>query len=122
MSTSLKARHLLACVALAGGFSLPACAQYAGPSEIGATTVADILKNPVDDQDVQIQGHLLRQTAHDKYIFSDGTGEIVAEIKARRFGGQTVDEKTRVELIGEVDTSHKRPPEIEVDALRVLSE
>lgn len=120
MSISVKARHLLACVALAGVCSLPAYAQYSGPSEIGAATVADILKNPVDDQDVQIQGHLLRQTSHDKYIFSDGTGEIVAEIKTRHFGGQAVDEKTRVELIGEVDTSLKRPPEIEVDSLRVL--
>lgn len=73
-------------------------------------TVAEILANPVDVQDVQLQGHLLRQTSHDKYIFSDGTGEIAAEIKAKRFTGQSVDERTKVEIIGEVDTGMTRPP------------
>ncbi len=120
MPIHVKARHLLAAAVAAGVLASPAYAQYAGPSEIGQITVAEILKNPVDDQDVQIQGHLLRQTAHDKFIFSDGTGEIVAEIKARHFAGQSVDDKVKVELIGEVDTSRKRPPEIEVDAVRVV--
>lgn len=117
-----KARHLVICTvaAAAAAFALPAYAQYSGPSEIGKTTVAEILKNPVDDQDVQVQGHLLRQTAHDKFIFSDGTDEIVAEIKAKHFAGQAVDEKTKVELTGEVDTSSKRPPEIEVKSVRII--
>lgn len=120
MPAQVKARHLLAAAVVACVFTFPAQAQYSGPSSIGKGTVAEILENPVDDQDVQIQGHLIQQTAHDKYIFSDGTGEIVAEIKAKRFAGQSVDEKTKVELIGEVDTSRKRPPEIEVDSIRVI--
>jgi len=120
MLVHVKARLLLAGVAAAGVLALPAFAQYSGPSTIGQASVAEILKNPVDDQDVQLQGHLLRQTAHDKYIFSDGTGEIVAEIKERHFAGQSVDDKTKVELIGEVDTSRKRPPKIEVDSVRVV--
>jgi len=120
MLAQVKARYLLVGAVAAGIFAAPVFAQYSGPSAIGQTSVAEILKNPVDDQDVQLQGHLLRQTSHDKYIFSDGTGEIVAEIKARHFAGQSVDEKTKVELIGEVDTSRKRPPKIEVDSLRVV--
>lgn len=120
MSTYLKARYLLASVVAASAFAFPAFAQYSGPSEIQELTVAEILKNPVDDQDVQIQGHLLRQVARKKFIFSDGTGEIVAEIKRKHFAGQSVDDKTKVELIGEVDTSSKRPPEIEVDSVRVV--
>lgn len=67
-----------------------------------------------------MQGHLLRKTAHDKYIFSDGTGEIVVEVDAKRFPAQSVDEKTKVGLIGEVDTGLKRPPEIEVDSVQVI--
>jgi|SRR5690625_41542 len=120
MSTYLNARYLLVSAVIMGAFAFSAHAQYAGPSEIEQPTVAEILKNPVDDQDVQIQGHLLRKIAHKKYIFSDGTDEIVAEIKQKRFAGQSVDEKTKVELIGEVDTSSKRPPEIEVDSVRVI--
>src|SRR5690606_32996042 len=94
-----KIRRLLVGVAVAGALASPAAAQYSGPSGIGQTSVAEILKSPVDDQDVRLQGHILRQTSHDKYIFSDGTGEIVAEIKTRHFAGQSVDEKTKVEII-----------------------
>ena len=120
MPVHVKARNLLIGAFAASILAAPAFAQYSGPSSIGQTSVAEILKNPVDDQDVQLQGHILRQTSHDKYIFSDGTGEIVAEIKARHFAGQSVDDKTKVELIGEVDTSRKRPPKIEVDSVRVV--
>jgi len=120
MSAHLKVRYLLAAAVVAGTLAFPAYAQYSGPSEIEQLTVAEILKNPVDDQDVQIQGNLLRKVAQKKYIFSDGTGEIVAEIKAKRFAGQSVDEATKVELIGEVDTGRNRPPEIEVKSVRVI--
>ncbi len=120
MNIRLNVRYLLGLAAVAGAFSLPVHAQYSGPSTIGEGTVAAILANPVDDQVVQLQGHLLRRTAHDKYIFSDGTAEIVAEIKDKRFPAQPVNEKTKVELIGEVDTGFTRPPEIEVDSVRVI--
>ncbi|MGB6006867.1 NirD/YgiW/YdeI family stress tolerance protein [Castellaniella sp.] len=120
MSIHAKAGHLLASVVVASALSFTAYAQYSGPSTVGKGTVAEILSNPVDDQAVQMQGHLLRQTSHDKYIFSDGTGEIVAEIKAKHFAGQAVDEKTKVEIVGEVDTGMTRPPEIEVDSVRVI--
>ncbi|MBP6020430.1 MAG: NirD/YgiW/YdeI family stress tolerance protein [Burkholderiaceae bacterium] len=120
MPTRLNARYLLALAVIAGAFALPAHAQYSGPSTISEGTVAAILANPVDDQAVQLQGHLLRRTAHDKYIFSDGTAEIVAEIKDKRFPTQPVNEKTKVELIGEVDTGLTRHPEIEVDSVRVI--
>jgi len=120
MSAHLSFRHFLASAVVAGLFAAPACAQYAGPSASGEASVAAILKNPVDDQDVRLQGYLLRKTAHDKYVFSDGTGEIVAEIKSKRFPSEPVDEKTKVELVGEVDTGRNRPPEIEVDSIHVL--
>lgn len=120
MFVSVKVRYSLAGVVTAGVLAFPASAQYTGPSSIGQPTVAEILAHPVDDQDVKLQGYLLRQTAHDKYIFSDGTAEIVAEIKARHFAGQPIDETTKVELIGEVDTSRKRPPKIEADSIRAI--
>lgn len=121
MSSYFNVRSVVALALSSALLSFPSYAQYTGPSEIGQTTVAEILKNPVDDQDVRVQGHLLSQSAHDKFVFSDGTGEIVAEIKAKHFAGQTMDEKTKVELIGEVDTSSKRPPEIEVDFVKVVN-
>lgn len=102
-------------------FAVPAQAQYTGPSVAPAVNVEEILKNPTDDQEIQLQGHILRQVSTKSYIFSDGTGEIVAEIKPKRFDGlPKIDDKTKVEIIGEVDTSLYRAPEIEVDVIRVL--
>jgi uncharacterized protein (TIGR00156 family) len=120
MPIPVKARHLLAAAVVAGTFALPAYAQYSGPSTMNKGTVAAILAKPVDDQAVKLQGRLLRKTGHDKYIFSDGTGEMVAEIKSKHLPKQSVNEKTKVEITGEVDTSLKRPPEIEVDSVRVV--
>lgn len=108
---------LAACVLAA-----PVSAQYAGPAHKPAVKeVAEILKNPVDDEDVVLQGHILRQVGDEEYVFSDGTGEIVVEIDDDDFPrDQTIDDKVKVELTGEVDTSRKRPPEIDVDKVRVL--
>lgn len=116
-------RHLL----LAGGlatfiFSMPVHAGYVGPSAASsAQNVASILKAPVDDQYVKLQGHILKKIGDERYTFSDGTGEIVAEIDTDDFPRQPVDAKTKVEIIGEVDTGLTRPPEIEVDSVRIVN-
>lgn len=102
-------------------FVLPVSAQYTGPNSAPQLKqVADILKNPVDDEDVTVQGHLLRKLRDEKYVFSDGSGEIVAEIDDDDFPRQPIDENTKVELVGEVDTSRRRPPEIDVDTVRIV--
>lgn len=96
-------------------------AQYVGPNDAGmAANVSAVLDKPVDDQAVSFQGHLLRKLGHERYVFSDGTGEITVEIDDDDFPRQPVDDKTRVEIVGEVDTGRNRAPEIEVKSLRVL--
>lgn len=111
----------VATFALAGLCMGTASAQYVGPSENSvAQNVKSILDKPEDDQMVTLQGHLLRKTGREKYIFSDGTAEIVAEIDDKDFPAQPVDDKTRIEIYGEVDTGLRRPPEIEVEVLRVI--
>lgn len=102
-------------------FGSVAHAQYTGPSHTAAVSVEEILKNPVDDQEVRLEGHLLRKLSAKTYVFSDGTAEIVAEIKPKRFEGVAeINEKTKVEITGEVDTSLYRAPEIEVDLIRIV--
>lgn len=122
MPALLKSRLCLASMMLAGALAVPAYAQYTGPAEESSAqnTIAAILANPTDDQQVTMQGHLLRKIGKEKYIFSDGTAEIVAEIDDDDFPREPVDEKTKVEIRGEVDTGLRRPPEIEVDAIRVV--
>ena len=107
------------CLAMTAPLSF---AQYVGPTAGAGPSknVKQILENPDDDERVSIQGLLLRRTGHDKYVFSDGTGEITVEIDDDEFPRQPVDEKTRVEIRGEVDTGLRRPPEIDVESVRVL--
>jgi len=121
MHKPLGLPSFIAAVAIAGACMGSASAQYVGPSEnTVAQNVKSILDKPQDDQMVTLQGHLLRKTGNEKYIFSDGTGEIVAEIDDKDFPAERVDDKTKVEIYGEVDTGLRRPPEIEVETMRLL--
>lgn len=96
-------------------------AQYAGPgSQPSHATVAEILKNPVDDQPVVLRGLLTKQVSKEKYLFSDGTGEIRVDIDNKRMAGQRIDEKTKVELHGEVEKDFLESPEIDVDSITVV--
>lgn len=117
----MKSRFL---IALTGAllFQLPAAnAQYTGPTARTAPrNVADILKNPIDDQDVVLRGHILRQLSKEKYMFSDGSGEIRVEIDTKKFPPQPINEKTLVELRGEVEKDFMQAPEIDVDTLFVI--
>lgn len=97
-------------------------AQYIGPgAQKTVESVADILKNPIDNQPAVLRGYLLKQVASEKYVFSDGTGEIQVDIDLEDFRGAVVDEKTHVELIGEVDKELVGSAEVDVKVLNVLA-
>ncbi|WP_420177809.1 YgiW/YdeI family stress tolerance OB fold protein [Kerstersia gyiorum] len=100
----------------------PVAAQYVGPGVAATPDVRAILAQPQDDQWVILKGHLLRKTGKERYVFSDGTGEIQVEIDDKDFPREPVDEKTLVEISGEVDTGLTRPPEIDVDVVRIIRE
>lgn len=95
-------------------------AQYAGPSDTRPAqtaryaSVAEVLKKPVDDVRVSFQGTLTRKVGHEKYLFSDGTGEIRVEIDDKLFPQSKVDDKTRVTIEGEVEKDLLQSPEIDV--------
>lgn len=97
-------------------------AQFTGPgAQATPENVAAIVKNPVDDQKVRLQGFILRKVAHEKYIFSDGTAEIRVEIDDDKFPPQPITEKTKVEIDGEVEKDFMESVEIEVDFLRIVN-
>jgi uncharacterized protein (TIGR00156 family) len=77
-----------------------------------------ILKKPVDDQDVVLRGNILRKVDDDEYIFSDGTGEIRAKIDDDDLPAQ-VSEKTKVEIPGEVDVDNGRA-KIDVEKVIII--
>jgi uncharacterized protein (TIGR00156 family) len=98
--------------------AVQALADYRGPGAApGEIRVADILKKPQDDRPVVLRGTLVRKLGREAYSFSDGTGEIRVEIDDDLFPVEPIDERTQVEISGEVDKDWMRAPEIDVDAL-----
>ncbi len=98
-------------------------AQYVGPSTVKTPgTVAEVLKAPVDDQEVVLRGRILEKLSKDKYRFADSSGEIRVEIDLKDFRGQTISDSTVVEIRGEVETSFVKSPEIDVKHLTVVKQ
>jgi uncharacterized protein (TIGR00156 family) len=128
MKKSAFSRKWLAVILAA--FSSAAFAQFVGPgaqipgpgkTAYGASvTVADILKNPINDFPVVLQGNLIRKINKEHYEFTDGTGIIRVEIDREDFVRQPVDEKTLVELRGKIDNDFMESPEIEIKQMRVI--
>ena len=105
-------------LALAAGSAGIASAQYVGPSNVRLTTVAEVLKTGADDQHVVLRGKLLKKVGSEKYDFSDGTGTIRVEIDKKIFPREPIDDKTQLELQGEVEKDFMNSPEIDVDSIR----
>lgn len=126
MKKALINLSVLACATLA----LPAVAEFKGTSSAGgyvgpssvksANTAEAILKNPIDDQRVTLRGNITRHIGGDKYMFSDGTGEIRVDIDDHQFPPQTIDETTTVEITGEVDSDFLELTEIDVKSIRIV--
>lgn len=95
----------------AGGFSGPG-------SDKGATVQA--AKNMRDDAQVTLVGSIVQRIGGDKYLFKDGTGEIIIDIDDENFRGQNVSPANTVRIIGEVDKEFGKATEIDVKRLEVL--
>jgi uncharacterized protein (TIGR00156 family) len=83
-------------------------------------TVADLLRNPVDALKVTLRGNIIRKIGGDKYVFSDGTGEIRVDIDHSEWPAEPVNEKTTVEIIGEVYIGVLVAMAIDVKVLRII--
>ena len=87
-----------AAFAQAGGFVGP------GPD---VTTVEEV-KQMKDDAKVTLHGYIMKQHAHELYLFQDGTGTVLVEIDADKWGGQTVTPGDKVQIQGEIDIDKSR--------------
>ncbi|MET0281647.1 MAG: NirD/YgiW/YdeI family stress tolerance protein [Steroidobacteraceae bacterium] len=105
-----------------------ALAQYSGPgarkdaAPTVAHTVAEVLKDVVDDRPVELRGTLVQQIGRETFLFRDATGEIQVEIDAEDFpAGQPIAADTPVVISGEVDARTLRKPEIDVESVRAAA-
>ncbi|MGH8492563.1 MAG: NirD/YgiW/YdeI family stress tolerance protein [Moraxellaceae bacterium] len=97
-------------------------AAYEGPGATPSTlSIAEILKNPVEDQLVTLQGKLLKKIGKEEYLFSDGKDSIRVEIDDKDMQQVTVTESSLVEITGEVDKKLFGGPEIEVQTIRLVT-
>ena len=98
----------------------PAAQGYSGPSTVAVTTVKELLANGRDDQNAILRGRIVSHDGDDHYTFDDGTGQIRVEIDHDDFpAGQKIDDKTQVELRGELDRDRNNV-EFDVDSVRVM--
>lgn len=96
-------------------------AQFTGPGALPmATALAEVLAHPVDDQRVQLRGHLVRQLSRDKYLFSDGRQQIRVEIDPEAMPSQPVGQEVTLVIEGEVEKDFLESPEIDVDRVSIV--
>ncbi len=114
--------------ALAVGLAASAYAQYQVPCSKAAkaaaqgpiTTVADVLKRGRDDQRVTLTGNVVKKVGWEKYLFRDASGAIRIEIDDEVMPAEPFDDKTKVEITGEVERDFLQSVEIDVKAIRIL--
>lgn len=117
-----RTRFILIVLSASALISPLASAQYVGPSTTPTyQSVADVLKNPIDDARVVLEGYIIRQVGKEKYIFSDGTTEIRVEIDRKYFPATPINEKTKVQIRGEIEKDFLQSPEIDVEYLAIVN-
>lgn len=92
--------------------------QFNGPVTVEKVDALIKDSNMFTEKNVVVEGNLLRQTRADKFIFSDGSGEIVVELDDDIHLASPIDHTTKVRLFGEFEGGSK--PEIEVEQIVVL--
>lgn len=89
--------------------------RFNGPVEV--TPVAELKGITFGETSTMVEGNILRQLEHDKFLFSDGTGEMVVELDDDIRLDQSIDDKTRLRLSGEFETWDN---EMEVEWVEIL--
>ena len=116
-------KSLIALVCLTA--ALPAFAKQKNggfvfvPKNMVVETVEDV-KNKADDTFVVLQGQIARALGHDKYAFTDKTGEIIIEIDNEDFNGVSVTEGEMIEITGELDKEMMKPAKVDVKSIKKL--
>jgi uncharacterized protein (TIGR00156 family) len=112
MTRSLLIALLIAPFALQAS---DAFAGYSGPGVGAVVTTAAQARQQRDDQPVILRGTLAAKLGHERYRFTDASGDIEVEIDDDDIAGYRVGAGTVVELHGKVDTHRFKPTDVDVD-------
>lgn len=118
MDKTLSAFLAASTIALTTG---NAVAEYTGPGSTPTINdIAAIIANPVDDSRVELTGYLTNKIDDETYTFSDGKDSIQVEIESRDMPDVQINEKTKVKILGEVESGAFETTEIEVEKISVI--
>ena len=70
---------------------------------------------------VTLRGAISGQKAHDQYVLSDGTGNVIVEINGNLLDGQRLANGTEVEVVGEVDKRLFGQPKVDARSVTILA-
>ncbi len=100
--------------------ALPCAAQF-NPDGKSVKTVSPVRQvlEMKDDSYVTMQGHIIKQTGKEKYLFQDSTGSITVEIDDEDWNGTSVSPSDTVEITGEVDRNFFSS-EVDADIIKKL--
>jgi uncharacterized protein (TIGR00156 family) len=84
-------------------FSTSATANFVGPGSTSSTTTVKSIDNMNDDDNVILEGYIIKEIRSEHYTFKDSTGEIEIELDNEDFRGVKITPKTKVKIQGEID-------------------
>ena len=118
---AVAAALILPSAALAADAAFPAGGFQGPTAAIDTDTVAKAQKAWSGAPTV-LTGTIVERLAgsKDKYMFKDATGQVIVNIDAKDFFGQTVTPQTKVRLFGKVKKSMTKPVRINVKRLEVI--
>lgn len=94
-------------------------AQFVGESN-KQITVEQLLKDGRNEQFVILEGNLVDQVGNEKYLFSDGTGQVQVEIDDKLFMGRKVTEQNVIRIEGEWDKELLETNEVDVNSFTII--
>lgn len=93
---------------------------YTGPGATPQVTTVSAAQQAADDTHVVLEGQIVKRLQDELYEFKDATGTIQVEIDDEDWPNQTVSEKAKVRLTGEVDKDLDNR-EIDVDRVELIN-
>lgn len=86
-------------------------------------SVSLILAQRGDDAWVALRGQIVQKVGHEKYLFTDGTGQVTLDIDDKYFPyDKPITPQTTIEIKGEVDREFVGRLEIDVKQITIVGE
>jgi uncharacterized protein (TIGR00156 family) len=101
-------------------FSVISYAGFEGPGVTLSVVPVNSINDLDDDDEVILEGYLVKKTGKEEYLFKDKTGEIKVEVDDKKLRGMTVTPETLIRIKGEVDNDWFSI-QIDVDSVEIIT-